>query len=194
MYYCTIYMQLGGRLTDKSVFDLFVCLSYHDKSDAENYKRVLVAQALDSGGTIYSEEDNYTTLTGKIILKSTGMVKGSVKKHYKIGVENETTKFSILPFKVKASIPGYKTTDGLAYEVRVEELKNRKLAEKQAKQDEANYNLKKFEAEIESMTELYPVLRSFVRYSNQHTDKEKLAALVVKKIQALSKSNNKANK
>lgn len=194
MYYCTIYMQLGGRLTDKSVFDLFVCLSYHDKSDAENYKRTLVSQALEGGGSIYAEEDNYTTLTGKIILKSTGMVKGSVKKHYKIGIETETTKFSILPFKVRATIPSYKTTDGLAYEVRVEELKNRKLAEKQVKQDVANYNLQKFEAEIEPMTELYPVLRSFVRYSNQHSDKEKLAALVIEKIQALSKAKTKPAK
>lgn len=186
MYYCTIYMQLGGRLTDKSVFDLFICLSYSEKVDAENFKKTLVQQALDNGGSIYSEEDAYTTLTGKIILKSTGMTGGSVKKHYKIGVETEATKLSILPFKVKASVPSYKTTDGLAYEVRVEELKQRKFLEKQAKLDEANDNLRKFAAEIKPMTELYQVLRSFVRYSNQRTDKEKLAALAIKKIQELA--------
>ena len=187
MYYCTIYMQLGGRLTDRSVFDLFICLSYQDKSDAEKYKRVLISQALESGGSIFSEEDNYTTLTGKIILKSTGIVKGSTKKHYKIGVETGATKFSILPFKVKTSVPSYKTTDGLAYEVRVEELKQRKFLEKQTKQSEAENNLKKFEAEISSMTDLYPVLRTFARYSNQHTDKEKLAVLTINKIQALTR-------
>ena len=187
MYYCTIYMQLGGRLTDKSIFDLFICLSYFARADAEKYQQTLVQQALDNGGSIYSEEDSYTTITGKIILKSTGITSGSTKKHYKIGIETEATKFSILPFKTKASIPSYKTTDGLAYEVRVEELKQRKFTEKQAKQNEAENNLKKFEAEISSMTELYPVLRSFVRYSNQRTDKEKLAALAISKIQALSK-------
>lgn len=188
MYYCTIYMQLGGRLTDKSVFDLFICLSYQDKVDAENFKQTLVKQALESGGSIYSEEDNYTTVTGKIILKPTGITGGSVKKHYKIGIETEATKLSILPFKVKASIPSYKTTDGLAYEVRLEELKQRKFLERQALIDEANSNLKKFESEVKSMTDLLQVLKAFVRYHNQRTDKEKLAAIAVKKIRELSNS------
>ena len=185
MYYCTIYMQLAGRLSDKSVFDLFICLPYSDRVDAENYKRTLISQALEAGGHIYADEDDYTTITGKIILKSTGIESNHVNKHYKIGVETEATKFSILPFKTKASIPIYKITDGLAYEVRVEELKQRKFLEKQARIDEAANNLRKFEEEIKSMTEFYPVLRSFVRYSNQRTDKEKLSAIVLKKIQEL---------
>ena len=188
MYYCTIYTQLAGRLSDKSVFDLFICLSYLDKADAESYKKILIQQALDNGGRIYSEEGDYTTITGKIILKPTGISSNTTNKHYKIGIETEVTKFSILPFKSKASIPIYKTTDGLAYEVRIEELKQRKFLERQVKQSEAENNLKKFEAEIKSMTELYPVLRSFVRYSNQRTDKEKLAALTIKKIQELVES------
>jgi hypothetical protein len=83
-------------------------------------------------------------------------------------------------------VPAYKTTDGLAYEVRIEELIQRKLNEKQAKQDEAARNLKKFAAEIKPMTELEPVLRSFVRYSNKRTDKEKLASVAIKKIHELS--------
>ena len=186
MYYCTIYTQAGGRLTDKSIFELHMCLSYLDKLDAENYRQVLINQALENGGQLYSEEDNYTTVTGKIILKSTGMATNRGNNHYKIGIETDATKFSLLSFKAKASVPIYKTTDGLAYEVRVEELKQRKFTEKQEKLNEASKNLKKFEAEISSMTELYPVLRSFVRYSNQRTDKEKLAAIVIKKIQALS--------
>ena len=186
MYYCTIYMQLGGRLTDKSTFELFICLAYQDRVDAERYKQLLVQQATEHGGKVYAEEGDYTTLTGKIILKSTGMTNGSTNKHYKIGIESESTKFSMLSFKSKASIPVYKTTDGLAYEVRIEELKQRKLEELKAKQDEASRNLAKFKAEIKPMTELSSVLRSFVRYSNQRTDKEKLAALVIKKIQELS--------
>lgn len=188
MYYCTIYMQLGGRLTDKTVFELFICLSYSDRVDADNFKNMLIQQALESDGAIYSEDDAYTTVTGKIRLKSTGITKCSTKNHYKIGLETDTTKFSILPFKVKTSIPSYKITDGLAYEVRLEELKQRKFLEKQAKQNEADKNLKKFEAEISQMTDLYMVLRSFVRYANQHTDKEKLGAVAIKKINALSKS------
>lgn len=188
MYYCTIYTQLGGRLTNKSVFDLFICLAYQDRTDAENYKQILIKQALEHGGSIYSEEGEYTTITGKIVLKPTGVTSHTSNKHYKIGIETEATRFSILSFKVKNSIPIYKTTDGLAYEVRVEELKQRKLKEMQAKKAEANYNTDKFKKEISSMTELYPVLRSFVRYSNQRSDKEKLAAIAIKKINELSKN------
>lgn len=186
MYYCTIYMQLAGRLSDKSVFDLFICLSYLDKADAETYKQTLINQALENGGSIYSEEGGYTTITGKIILKPTGITKNVTAKHYKIGIETEATKFSILPLRAKAQIPSYKTTDGLAYEVRIEELKQRKFLELQAKQREVTNNLAKFEAEIKNMKDLYPVLRSFVRYSNQRTDKEKLAAAAIKKIQELT--------
>lgn len=186
MYYCTIYMQLSGKLTSKTMFEPFISLSYLDKADAESYKQTLVDQALKSGGSIYSEEGSYTTLTGKIILKPTGMTSNRSNNHYKIGIETAATKFSILTRELKASVPAYKTTDGLAYEVRVEELKQRKVKEAQARQDEATRNLKKFAAEIRPMTDLYPVLRSFVRYSNQRTDKEKLAAVAIKKIQELS--------
>jgi hypothetical protein len=186
MYYCTIYQQPSGRLTDKSIFEVFISLSYLDRTDAENYKQVLVQQAIEQGGSIYLEDGDYTTITGKIVLKPTGIDINRSNNHYKIGIETETTKFSSLSFKSKASIPIYKTTDGLAYEVRVDELRQRKLKELHAKQDEANQNVKKFAAEIKPMTELYPVLRSFVRYSNQRTDKERLAAIAIKKIQELT--------
>lgn len=186
MYYCTIYMQPTGRLSDKSIFELFICLAYTDKSDAECYKQTLIKQALESGGSIYLDDGDYTTVTGKIVLKPTGMTSNRSNNHYKIGIETEATKFSSLTSKSKASVPVYKITDGLAYEVRIEELKQRKLKEKQAKQDEAVKNLKKFAAEIKPMTELEPVLRSFVRYSNKRTDKEKLAIVAIKKIQELS--------
>ena len=185
MYYCTIYMQLSGRLTNKTTFEPFICLSYSDKADAENYKQTLVDQALKSGGSIYSEEGGYTTLTGKIILKAIGMTSNRSNNHYKIGIETEASRFSILPHELKVSVPGYKTTDGLAYEVRTEELKQRKIKEAQARQDEAARNLKKFAAEIRPMTELAQVLKSFVKYYNRRTDKEKLSAVVIKKIQEL---------
>lgn len=186
MYYCTIYMQPTGRLSDKSIFELFICLAYTDKSDAERYKQTLIKQALENGGSIYLDDGDYTTITGKITLKPTGFTNNRSNSHYKIGIEKETTKFSVLSFKAKSSVPIYKTTDGLAYEVRIEELKQRKVEEAQGRLDEANRNLKKFAAEIKPMTELYPVLRSFVRYSNQHTDKEKLAAVAIKKINELT--------
>jgi hypothetical protein len=179
-------MQLSGRLTSTSTFELFISLSYLDRVDAEAFKQTLIKQALENGGSVYSDDGDYTTLTGKIILKSTGFTSSSGKKHYKIGLETDATQFAILPFKTKSTVPAYKTTDGLAYEVRIEELKQRKLNEKQAKQDEAARNLKKFAAEIKTMTELEPVLRSFVRYSNKRTDKEKLALVAIKKIHELS--------
>ena len=185
MYYCTIYMQLAGRLSDKSVFDLFICLSYLDKADAEHYKQTLIKQALENGGSIYAEEGAYTTLTGKIILKPTGMTHNTLNKHYKIGIETEATKFSILPFKAKASIPIYKTTDGLAYEIYVEEAAQRQLTEYLAREEEVSENLKKFATEIKPMTDLYPVLKSFVKYYNQKSDKEILATIAIEKIQEL---------
>jgi hypothetical protein len=185
MFYCSIYNQPSGKLSDKSIFELTLCLSYLDKIDAENFKQSLVQQALDSGGSIYLENGDYTTVTGKILFKPTGMDSNRGTNHYKIAIENESTKFSSLSGKSKASVPIYKITDGLAYEIRVEELRQRKLEELKAKQDKATQNLKKFAAEIKPMTDLYPVLRSFVRYSNQHTDKEKLAAVAIKKIQEL---------
>ena len=45
MYYCTIYLQLYGKLTPNSKFDLFLCLSYANKADAENCKQNLIKQA-----------------------------------------------------------------------------------------------------------------------------------------------------
>ena len=186
MYYCTIYQYPSGRVTDRTSLEVFISLSYQDKLDAENYKKNLIQQAIDNGGQVKTDEGDYISLVGKIIFKTAGIVANRGKNHYKIGIETETTKFSLLSLKAKAALPIYKTTDGLAYEVRVEELKQRKVEELKAKQDEATKNLKKFAAEIKPMTELYPVLRSFVRYSNQHTDKEKLAAVAIKKIQEIS--------
>jgi hypothetical protein len=185
MYYCTIYQQPSGKLPDKSLFELFISLSYLDKADAEKYKQNLIAQALENGGSVYLEDGEYTTITGKIVLRTTGIDTNRTNNRYKIGIESDATQFSALTLKAKASVPIYKTTDGLAYEVRVEELKQRKLDEHQAKQDEAAKNLKKFAAEIRPMKELEPVLRSFVRYSNKRTDKEKLALVAIKKINEL---------
>jgi hypothetical protein len=186
MYYCTVYVQLAGRQASKSLFEVAICLSYLDREGAENYKQRLVQQALDVGGKIYLEDGEYTTVTGKILLKPTGIDSNRGVNRYKIGFETEATKFSMLSLESKVAVHIYKTADGLAYEVRVEEVKQRKLKELKAKQDEATRNLKRFAAEIKPMTDLYPVLRSFVRYSNQHTDKEKLAAVAIKKIEELT--------
>lgn len=184
MFYCTIYQQ--SKLSDKSTCELFISLSYLDKVDAENYKQTLIKQALGNGGSIYLNDGDCTTITGKIVLKTTGITSNRSNSHYRINIENETTKFSFLPQEAKSTVPIYKITDGLAYEVRVEELKQRKFLEHQAKLDEASRNLKMFAEEIKPMTDLYAVLRSFVRYSNRKSDKEKLATLAIKKIQELS--------
>lgn len=184
MFYCTIYQQ--SKLSDKSTCELFISLSYLDKVDAENYKRILVKQALENGGSIYLDDGDCTTITGKIVLKTTGITSNRSNSHYRISIENETTKFSFLSQESKSAVPIYKIIDGLAYEVRVEELKQRKFLEQQTKLDEINTNLKLFADEIRPMTDLYAVLRSFVRYSNKKSDKEKLAALAIKKIQELS--------
>jgi hypothetical protein len=165
---------------------LFISLSYLDKVDAENHKQILINQALENGGSIYLEDGDCTTITGKIIHKPTGIDSNRSNNHYRICIENESTKFSFLPSEEKSKVPVYKITDGLAYEVRIEELKQRKVQEQQEKLDEATRNLRKFVAEIKSMTELEPVLRSFVRYSNKRTDKEKLATVAIKKIQELT--------
>lgn len=183
MFYCTIYQQ--SKLSDKSTCELFISLSYLDKIDAENYKQTLINQALSNGGTIYLDDGDCTTITGKIINTTTGIISNRSSNHYKINIESETTKFLFLPQKSKAEVPIYKITDGLAYEVRVEELKQRKLLEQQAKLDEINANLKLFIDEIKPMTDLAEVLRSFAKYSYRKSDKEKLTALTIKKIQEL---------
>jgi hypothetical protein len=184
MFYCTIYQQL--KLSDKATCELFISLSYLDKIDAEHYKQTLINQAIESGGRVYLEDGDCTTITGKIALKTTGIDSNRSNNHYRINIENESTKFSFLSPKAKSEVPIYQIIDGLAYEVKIEELKQRKFLERQAKLDEASQNLKLFADEIKPMTDLYAVLRSFVRFSNRKSDKEKLAALAIKKIQELT--------
>ena len=183
MFYCTIYKQ--AKLSDKDTCEVFLCLSYLDKADAESYQQKLIQQAIEAGGRTYVTEGNYTTITGRILLKPTGITNNRSGNHYRIGIESESTKFSIIPAKAKSLIPAYKITDGLAYELYVEEAAQRQLTELLARQEEVSENLKKFTEEIKPMTDLYPVLRSFVKYSNQKTDKEVLAAIAIDKIQEL---------
>ena len=183
MYYCTIYKQ--SKLSDKNTCEVFLCLSYQDKADAESYQQKLIQQAIEAGGRTYVTEGNYTTITGKILLKPTGITNNRSGNHYRIGVESESTKFSIIPAKAKSLIPAYKVTDGLAYELYVEDAAQRQLTEYLAREEVVNENLKKFTEEIKLMTDLYPVLRSFVKYSNQKSDKEVLTAIAINKIQEL---------
>ena len=187
MYYCTIYLQPYGRLTPTSTFDLFLCLSYDNKKDAENRVQALIKQALDNGGIIYAEENGYTTLTGKLMFRAQGFTKvtsGNSSSNYKIGLEDETNRFFILP--ANSEISALRLKDGIAFEKYAEKVKRRKEDEKKAQQDAANYNLEKFREEIAPMTDLYPVLRSFIRYAAQRTDKEALSLVVIKKIQELT--------
>ena len=162
MFYCTIYKQ--SKLSDKNTCEVFLCLSYLEKADAENYQQRLIQQAIEAGGRTYVTEGNYTTITGKILLKPTGIENNKRGNHYRIGIESETSKFSIIPTKAKSQIPAYKITDGLAYEIYVEEAAQRQLNEHLARQEEVSENLKKFATEIRPMTDIYPVLKSFVKY------------------------------
>lgn len=183
MFYCTIYKQ--AKLSDKNTCEVFLCLSYLDKADAEIYQQKLIQQAVEAGGRTYVTEGNYTTITGKILLKPTGVTGNRSSNNYRIGVESETTKFSIIPTKAKSLIPAYKVTDGLAYEIYVEDAQQRQLTEHLVREEEVSKNLEKFTAEIKPMTDLYSVLRSFVKYSNRKSDKEVLAAIAISKIQDL---------
>jgi hypothetical protein len=190
MYYCTIYLQPYGKLTPNSIFDLFLCLSYSNKADAENCKQNLVNQALTSGGIIYAEQNGYTTLTGKIMFRAQGFTRvtsGNSSSNYKIGVEDETNKFFILPDN--SSVSNLRLKDGLAFERYAEKVRRRKEEEQRANKEAADYNLEKFKEEIAPMTDLYPVLRSFIRYAAQRTDKEALSNVVIKKIHELTRHN-----
>lgn len=183
MYYCTIYTQ---SRSDKSAFELFMCLSYQMKADAESFKQKLAQQALDNGGRIYADEDEYTTLNGKIIFKRAGIVSNRSNNFYKIGVEKGSTKFALLADKTGVS--KLRLKDGLAFEKLAAELTQHKLEEELAKQTEATNNLLDFEAEIKDITDLYLLLRSYIRYAVKRTDKKKLSDLTVKKIHELTKS------
>jgi hypothetical protein len=70
------------------------------------------------------------------------------------------------------------------YETLKEEIEYRESQLNQP--DRATLNLIKYEAEIESMTSFYPILRSFIRYSSQPIDGEKLAAITVNKLKELT--------
>lgn len=183
MFYCTIYKQ--AKLSDKNTCEVFLCLSYLDKADAESYQQNLIQQAIEAGGRTLLTEGNYTTLTGKILLQPTGITSNRSSNHYRIGVESESTKFSIIPTKLKSLIPAYKITDGLAYEIHIEDFKQRQLTELLERQDIVSENINKFTDEIKPMTDIYQVLRSFVKYSNKKSDKELLTAIAVGKIQEL---------
>ena len=183
MFYCTIYKQT--KLADKNTCEVVICLSYAEKADAESYQQKLIQQAIEAGGRTYVTEGNYTTITGKILLKPTGITSNRSGNHYRIGVESETTKFSIIPAKAKSQIPAYKITDGLAYEVYVEEAEQRQLTELLARQEVVSDNINKFADEIKPMTDLYQILRSFIKYSNKKSDKELLTAIAIEKIQEL---------
>lgn len=187
MYYCTIYLQPYGKLTPNSIFDLFLCLSYYNKADAESCKQTLIIQALESGGVIYSEKENYITLTGKIMFRAQGFTRvtsGNSSSNFKVGLEDETNKFLILPNKT--NISALRVKDGKEFERYAEKVRRRKEETKRANKEAADYNLAKFEAEIATMTDLYPVLRSFIRYATQRTDKEALSQAVIKKIHELT--------
>jgi hypothetical protein len=183
MFYCTIYKQ--AKLSDKNTCEVFLSLSYLDKADAEKYRQTLIQQTIEAGGRTYITEGNYTTITGKVLLKPTGITSNRSSNHYRIGVESEAAKFSIIPVKQRSLIPAYKITDGLAYEIYVEDAAQRQLTELLAREEVVSENLKKFAEEIKPMTDIYPVLRSFVKYSNQKTDKEVLATIAISKIQEL---------
>lgn len=186
MYYCTIYKQIYGKLTPNSVFEIFLCLSYSNKADAENCKQKLVKQALYCGGEIYAEQNGYSTLTGKLMFRSQGFTRvtsGNSSSNYKIGVEDESSKFFILP--ANTSVSELRTKDGIAFERYAEKVRRKKEEEKKANKELADYNLTKFEKEIAHMTDLHPVLRSFIRYAAQRTDKEALSNVVIKKIQEI---------
>lgn len=187
MYYCTIYQQVYGKLTPNSIFELFLSLSYANKAEAENCKQTLVKQALDSGGTIYSEQNGYTVITGKIMFRAQGITRvtsGNSSSNYKIGVEDDTSRFSCL--SNSASISDLRLKDGKEFEQYAEKARRRKAEKQKADQAVARYNLARFEKEIKSMSDIYPVLRAFIRYAPQRVDKEALTLLVIKKINELN--------
>lgn len=187
MYYCTIYQQVYGKLTPNSIFELFLSLSYTNKADAENCKQVLIKQAIDSGGYIYLEHEGYTIITGKIMFRAQGITKvtsGNSSSNYKIGVEDDTNRFSVLASG--SSISDLRLKDGKEFEQYAEKFLRRKAEKQKTDQALARYNLARFEKEIKNMTDLYPVLRAFIRYAPQRVDKEALTLLVIKKINELT--------
>ena len=191
MYYCTIYQQVYGKLTPNSIFELFLSLSYANKADAENCKQTLVKQALDNGGMIYSEQNGYVVLTGKIMFRAQGITRvtsGNSTSNFKIGVEDDVSRFSALA--TKASISDLRLKDGKEFEQYAEKVRRRKAEECKANQAISKYNLMRFEKEIKGMTDLYPVLRAFIRYASQRIDKEALSLTVIKKINELTERVN----
>lgn len=72
------------------------------------------------------------------------------------------------------------------YETLGEEIAYRRINKEQRKQTTAEFTLIRFEAEINAMYELSSVIRSFIRYSTQRIDTERLATIAVKRIEELA--------
>ena len=116
------------------------------------------------------------------------------KKFYEDVIANDVSNNNLYVKKTEGTVADKDTVnidyvgkkDGVAFERYAEKVRRRKADEKKANKEAADYNLAKFEKEITPMTDLYPVLRSFIRYAAQRTDKEALSQVVIKKIQELS--------
>ena len=185
MFYCTVYTSRNKVTAKNKTFELALCLSYPSEADANRMKDQLLQQAADAGATIIEDSDTYRTVYGNIFLKIGGIGQSNFGTHiYSIGVETVETRFSRLPDEVRKSInlPNA-IKDGYRYERLTQDYLQNQQEYQQAEQDKVNNNLSRFEAEVADITELDQLLRVFLKYAKQKTDKEKLIALVVKKIQ-----------
>jgi len=186
MFYCTLYKSYNRVNTKNKTFELSTCLAYASEIDAEDMKNRLLQQASKAGASIIEDSGNYITFYGSIYFTGFGFASGKNfgSNLYSIGVENTETRFSKLIPETRNTVDLRKILDGADFERKAQGYTQHIKDLKKAEQDKINDNLSRFEQEVANETDLTKILTSLLKYAGQKTDKQKLIALAVKKIQS----------
>ena len=195
MFYCTVYKSNNKVTAKNKTFELALCLAYPSEVDAKRMRDKMLQQASEAGASIIEDSDAYRTVYGNIFLKIGGIGQSNLgTRIYSIGVETVETRFSRLPEELRKYINLQNAIkDGYEFERLTQDYLQKQQEYRQADQSKINYNLSRFEAEVADITDLGQILKVFLKYAKQKTDKEKLIALTVKKIQSGSKPEEKAD-
>lgn len=176
MYYCTVY----NKNTAKDSWRAVCSLAYASKADAANYAADLAEQAFDCGAQI-DEQNNAYIITGTTHFNIGGFNKTASKTfYYMVNVEDKTS-CGYLSSNIEAE--EVYIEDGFKFEKRAAKHRGQLSVEYNKEREKINYNLSRFEQEIANETDLTKILTILLKYAGQKTDKQKLIALAVNKIQ-----------
>lgn len=184
MFYCTIYEKYKAKDSWRAVY----CLAYASEADAQNYAAALAEQAVDCGAQV-DEQDSAYVITGTAHFGIGGFGKNIRNTfYYMVNVEDKSSRFSMSPDTENNE---QRIEDGYKFEGRAAKYWDQLSAERDKEREKINYNLSRFEQEVANETDLTKILTLLLKYAGQKTDKQKLIALAVKKIQGETKPTEK---